>query len=118
MPAPDELAEAAEGETDRDGAPDVSVTLAVAAEPDDTVEDLDTSTVTVDSVLEAAAGVLVLVVMVFVVAVVVRREDDVLVIWVPLPCRQAEVQEVVALAEITVGQGLRLQDALQQTSVN
>ena len=117
MPAPDELAEATEGDIDRHRVPDVSVALDVAAEPDDSVEDLDTSTVIVDSVLEAAAGLSDLLVMEIVVEVLVRREDDVVVIWVPLLCRQAAVQEIVALAEITVGQGLSLQDALEQTSV-
>ena len=66
LPTPDTLAEVAEPETDREEARDVPAPDAMLAEPEALLEDADTSTVVIDSVLDAAAGVSELVVVVVV----------------------------------------------------
>lgn len=100
-----------------DRGPDVSAEVCFPFEPEDAVEDTDTAIVIVERVYDAAAGLPELLVKVLLVEPVVRREDAVMLSCVPLPSGQLVVHAIVAVIELVVVQGLRLQDALQQTSV-
>jgi hypothetical protein len=112
----DALAEAAKVETDKDDALDVPVPVSVPADPDGALEDGDTSTVVVGSVLDVATGLAELLVMALLRGADVL-EYVVVLNWVPLPCEGFIVHVVLPFAEIRVGWRTVSQDARQQTSV-
>jgi hypothetical protein len=96
LPIADAPAEAPEPETDSDEALDVPVPVSVLAESNDALEVGETSTIVVDSVLDAAVGVSEMVAVVYLELADVDRgwllhnfwqlEYDVLLGSVVLPC--------------------------------